>query len=150
MLLFQIIGEEETILEIIIGTLTVREFFAYSIMGYIGLILSLTQSYFVRSNDGTKPAKFSLRYWWDDNYQRIIPGIFIVPLSIIFMEDWLDQSLSTMTSLIAGFSTDSIIEILKKRSLLFFKQAPEASANFNETELVDGDDANITDNNEQV
>jgi hypothetical protein len=151
MLLLQVALEDKSILEIIIGTLTIKEFTAFTIMGYVGLVVSLMQSYLSRSNDGDKPPKFSFKFWWNDNYHRIIPGIFIVPLSIIFMEDWFGNSLSTMTALVAGFSTDSVIEILKKRSILFFNPATEVSTNHDESEVIDSDDepvADITGNNE--
>lgn len=87
-------------------------FSIYLLFAIIGLIFSLVLELY---KSDIKSDKFSFKYWWSKNKFRVILNIIAMTLGVLFTEDLLGIKLSVYTSFLAGFTSDKILETLKKK-----------------------------------
>lgn len=93
---------------------TIEDFIVYVIFGFIGLILSLIVEVFRSKNKIKTRGGFSFAFWITDNYKilRVLLSIIAVIIGVLFSEQLLGFSINNWGAIVAGFSTDKIVETL--------------------------------------
>ncbi len=103
---------------IIVGKLlnghTTEDFIVYLIFGFVGLVLSLIVEIIRSKNKIKARGGFSFAFWITDNYKvlRVFLSVVSVILGVLFSEQLLGFSINNWGAIIAGFSTDKIVETL--------------------------------------
>ena len=99
--------------EMIFGqAIPVKLFLIYIIFSIIGLVFSLLLEVY---KAGIKPETFDWGYYWKRNRFRILLNIITMTLGVLFTEDLLGIELNVYSSLLAGFTSDKVLETLKTK-----------------------------------
>jgi len=99
--------------ETVFGTHVPFKLFAiYLLFAFTGLLFSLVLELY---KSDVKSKEFKFKYWWSHNKFRVILNIIAMTLGILFTEDLLGIKLSVYNSFLAGFTSDKIIETLKRK-----------------------------------
>lgn len=114
MVLFASTGISDAML----GDMNKYDFVAYVIFGVGGILVALLKSLSIRNKDKDgRPAEFSLTYWWNDNYGRLALSLVALPFAILLYGEFMSDDMNNFNSFMLGFSSDSLIEVIKKRSV---------------------------------
>lgn len=85
---------------------------AWLIWAYIAFAVSVYMDYM---SSGEKLSRIDWPYFWNDNRDRIILSVIIIPIALIFSEELLGGPLTRQTALMSGFTIDKVIETIKNR-----------------------------------
>jgi len=84
-----------------------------------GLLLNLLFDICGRRPESlTSPKKFSIKYWFNDNWKRILISFILLPIIIILFSEIMGNEINIGNAFFAGFSSDAIANLLKRRSLI--------------------------------
>lgn len=95
--------ETTSFIEKLLNGLSLSDFLAYFIMGFIGFIISVLLQFY-------KAKNYDIKKWWEDQKFRAILTIFIIAIGVIFQEQFTGSQVSLFGALEAGLITDVIID----------------------------------------
>lgn len=98
-------------LDILLNGLTLVDFCAYYIMGFIGFLFSIFGQFY-------KAKNYSLKEWWIKEKFRIVLNLLAIALGIVFTEQLTGTTINLLSAFEAGVFTDVIIDrFITKKSI---------------------------------
>lgn len=106
-------------ISLLFNGLSMIQLIVFMIYGFGGLLLNVIFDICKRDPmSPNSPIKMNIRYWWKDNWRRLIVSIVLLPLAIILFNQIMGSEINQMNAFFAGFSADAIAEIIKRRSFI--------------------------------
>ena len=101
------------------GNISIYSFIAFTFWGFLGVLLNIIVELFKRKpNSPTSPYKFSTKYWFKDNMERIIPTLLLIPVISLLGDKLVSIQLDNGYMFIIGYSADVVFEVLKRKRQL--------------------------------
>jgi len=94
------------------GTASREDYVVLISYGILGLLISMLIELIRNKNKIKSQGGFKLTYWFYDNFARILLSIIAIFVGIQFSPELLNLKISNWGALVAGISTDKIIETL--------------------------------------
>lgn len=99
----------------ILGSLSLADYAAGMIFAMLGAIISLRLQANTRNRlSENTPFKFSWRFLFLDNLQRLIFGFIVVFITFRFAPQILKTDFSMFIAFLVGFAFDKVLELIKK------------------------------------
>lgn len=96
-----------------------RAFMIGLIWAYAGMIVNVFSDVSRRYKPSDhSPQKFSFKYWWSDNWRRIVITAILVPVAIVGCHELFSIELTQFYAFTIGFGSDHLIEIVKRRGVI--------------------------------
>ena len=111
---------EDTFLGSILNGMPLVTFMASWALAMIGVVIGLLSDIIRREKASThSPVQFSFKYWWNDNWRRILMTIMVIPIAIISYKQFSGgEAISTLTAFGLGFGSDHLVEIVKRKGAI--------------------------------
>lgn len=114
---------------ILIGTGSLGSFLAYLVIAYIAAIMSLLIESNTRDlSSSNTPVKYSYRFLFSANINRLIANLLALPLLIRLGYDWVDMKWMIGLSIFAGAIVDRAAMLLKNIGILASQKAADRMA----------------------
>lgn len=114
---------------ILIGTGSLGSFLAYLVIAYIAAIMSLLIESNTRDlSSSNTPVKYSYRFLFSANINRLIANLLALPLLIRLGYDWVDMKWMIGLSIFAGAIVDRAAMLLKNAGILASQKAADRIA----------------------
>lgn len=105
----------ENFISNILGPLSLADYAAGMIFAMLGAIISLRLQANTRDRlSENTPFKFSWRFLFLDNLQRLIFGFITTFIAFRFAPEILKTDLSMFVAFLVGFAFDKVLELIKK------------------------------------
>ena len=106
-------------LQLVIGTEHWPMYFAEWFFAFVGIALSLLLGAATRKPaSSTSPVEFSWKFFWSDNFRRIVATLLLVFVSLRFANDIFGVDMTLWGALGIGLSHDLLAGVLKKKNIL--------------------------------
>ena len=118
-----------------LGTTDVNQFVSCFVFGYIGVIAMILMDIGSRDpNTNYSPAKFSWKFFLEDNVFKLALEIILVALVIRFLPQFLNSPMNQFNSLLVGLGADRLAAMAKtdRDKLLPFKSDKDVDKVTNE------------------
>jgi len=103
----------------IIGVMSIVVFLSYWFWAIIGFIINLLVDIMKREKGSiNSPVKLSFKYWIEDNGIRLLISFLLIPIALVFFNTFIGTDLNNLTAFFLGFSSDYLIEILKRKAII--------------------------------
>lgn len=110
---------ETSIYEVITGGIALVMLAVYLFWAYVGMLLHLAVDFVKRKpKSSNSPEKASFKYYWNDNKQRLILALILIPVAIVFAPQLFGVELSLFVAFGIGYGSDTIADILKKKAVI--------------------------------
>jgi len=104
---------------IILGTIDSASFSLFYAWGIIGLVINLLLDIAKRKPGSiNSPREFKLRYYWKDNWFRLLSSNMLLPISLLLYSSIMGEELNYFNAFLMGYFSDSIVEFLKRKNFL--------------------------------
>ncbi len=80
--------------------------------GFVGLISSILVELIRHKNVVKSKGGFSIGYWFQDNFARVLLSIIIIIVGVLYSDDLVGVGVGNKGALVLGFCTDKIIETI--------------------------------------
>ena len=95
------------------------QFLAFLCYAFGGLVLNVVMDIAKRKPcSPSSPQTFSIKYWFKDNWKRLIVSFAFLPLTVVLFDKITGNELNHLNAFYAGFSADALAELLKRRSFI--------------------------------
>lgn len=101
--------DNNILIDILLNGQTKESFIALLIYGYFGLIISVLIELLMHSKK-IKKAGFSFKYFFKDNFLRLIISVLSVVAGATFTEDIIGVPVSIKGAFILGLASDKVIQ----------------------------------------
>jgi hypothetical protein len=109
--------------------MAVGVFFAYMAWALIGLVLNLVIDIVRRKPQSPdSPVKFSWKYWWADNWCRILIAVILIPVITLLFNFIMGVQLNLLSAFYIGWTGDQIAELLKRKGAIWNMDKAQAKA----------------------
>ena len=103
-------------LDLLLGGIEPMMFLVFIIYAYLGLVLSIVVDVIKRKPESPKsPVKFSLKYLWTDNKERIIVSVILIPVLVVIFSFFTGKEINLANAFLIGWAGDEISNILKRK-----------------------------------
>lgn len=94
-------------------------FLVYMIYGIFGIIGNMFSDVVRRVPESKcSPKKFSIGYWWSDNWRRVVTSLIFLPLLIIGCNDIFGWEITNFKAFCIGLGADHGAEIMKRKNFI--------------------------------
>ena len=94
-------------------------FLVYMIYGTFGIIANMVSDIIRRVPKSVgSPEKFSFKYWWGDNWQRVLASFVFLPLMIVACNEIFGFEITNFKAFCIGLGADHGAELLKRREII--------------------------------
>lgn len=112
------VTEEASFMEDLLG-MSGRAFAIGLIWAYVGMAVNILSDVTRRKKPSEhSPVKFSWKYWWSDNWRRILITTILVPVAIVGCVELFSVEITQFFAFSIGFGSDHLIEIIKRKGII--------------------------------
>ena len=106
----------EELKQILLGTVSLSQIVGF---GFWMLLAGITHMFYDYSerdvSSKATPEKLSLKFWWLDNWKRVVLNLLVTIIILRFSKQLFGDSMNAFMALIIGFNIEQIIAGLKKK-----------------------------------
>lgn len=120
----QEVEAKESIMDIILGGMEFNYFMAMLLFALVGTVVNVVLDVQKRDKPSKySPEKFSISYWFKDNWRRLVATIILIPVVMLASVEFMGVELTKGVAFGIGFGADKLIEIAKHKKLKMVKGA---------------------------
>lgn len=117
-------NEDQSISDIILGGITPQYFAAMLLFAIMGVAVNIISDVSRRDKPSEhSPQEFSLKYWWGDNWRRVVATVILLPVALLTSAEMIGLELTKFNAFVIGFGADHLIEIAKRKKMKWVKGA---------------------------
>lgn len=106
-------SKSENFTDLFLNGMSLVSFCVFLLWAYIGVLVNVLLEYYGRSSKKTS-TKFSFKYWWTDNWAKILLSLLLVPIAIVFCEEVVGMEINNYAAILIGGGSDRLIAVMRK------------------------------------